>query len=227
MLLPSAEFASNNTVSSTTKKSPFSLVLTYNPSLNVNLPRETQAGDSETARQRASNLESANREAVTLWNRATDSMTRYYNKRRKEKSYSPGDLVMLNSKHIRTRRASRKLDDRFIGPFEVLKTIGQNAYTLRLPTRYGRLHNTFHVSLLEPYRMREGREIPAPIEIDGEEEWEIEQILDHKDTAQGTQYLVKWKGFSTAENTWEPVEHLLNASEELARYRAASGIAEI
>lgn len=69
--------------------------------------------------------------------------------------------------------------------------MGQNAYTLCLPKKYGRLHNTFHVSLLEAYHMRDGGEPPEPMDIDREEEWEVEAILGSRDRASGRQYLVR------------------------------------
>ena len=112
-------------------------------------------------------------------------MAKYYNKGWKPRSYTPGDHILLLSKNIRLRRVSRKLADRYLGPFKVLKAIGRNAYTLALPKKYGRLYNTFYISLLEPYSMREGCEPPEPTEIEGEEEWEVERILDLRETRLG------------------------------------------
>ncbi len=47
-----------------------------------------------------------------------------------------------------------------------------------------RIHHVFHVSLLEPYHASTilGRihDPPPPIEIDGEHEYEMEDILDSK-----------------------------------------------
>ncbi|KIK10602.1 hypothetical protein PISMIDRAFT_63831, partial [Pisolithus microcarpus 441] len=43
-------------------------------------------------------------------------------------------------------------------------------------------------------------------------EWEVESILNHKNTGRGRQahrtYLVKWKGFTHADNSWEPESSL-------------------
>jgi hypothetical protein len=35
-------------------------------------------------------------------------------------------------------------------------------------------------------------------------EWEVETIVDSKEVKGATHYLVKWKGFDSAHNTWEP-----------------------
>jgi hypothetical protein len=52
--------------------------------------------------------------------------------------------------------------------------MGKNTYTLALPKKYRRLYNTFYVALLELFTVRLGRSLSAPIDIVGEEEWEVE-----------------------------------------------------
>jgi len=44
---------------------------------------------------------------------------------------------------------------------------------------------------------------PPPIVVDGEEEWEVEEILDSHWHRRRFQFLVKWKGFSREHNFWE------------------------
>lgn len=125
---------------------------------------------------------------------------------------------------MRSRRASKKLSDKYIGPFKNLKAVGPNAYTLKLPIKYDRLHNTFHVSLLEPWRMRQDRAPPESTGIDGEKEWELETIFAYKNTKAGRKFLVRWKGFSEADDSWEPAEHLLNAGETLNDFLKKRGV---
>jgi len=45
-------------------------------------------------------------------------------------------------------------------------------------------------------------------ESSGEEEYEVELLLKHKDLEDGRMYLVKWKGYRKAEATWEPSKNL-------------------
>ena len=61
-----------------------------------------------------------------------------------------------------------------------------------------------------------------PIVVDDHEEWEVEEILGHRYFRNQTQYLVKWLGWPSYENLWEPVENLENAQETLQAYRAAN-----
>lgn len=68
----------------------------------------------------------------------------------------------------------------------------------------------FHASLLEPYHQRKGQKMrPPPIPIDGEEELEVERILAEKRTQDGeTLYIVRWAGYTPADDTWESLEHV-------------------
>jgi hypothetical protein len=78
-------------------------------------------------------------------------MGKYYDRPTKEPpKYSVGDLVMLQGKNLKTQRLSRKLDALLDEPFKVPKVLSPTAIKLELPNRW-RIHNAFHVSLIEPY----------------------------------------------------------------------------
>ncbi|WMV16380.1 hypothetical protein MTR67_009765, partial [Solanum verrucosum] len=44
-----------------------------------------------------------------------------------------------------------KLSPRYIGPFEILRTVGEVAYELALPPVFSSIHPVFHVSMLRRY----------------------------------------------------------------------------
>jgi hypothetical protein len=60
---------------------------------------------------------------------------------------------------------------------------------------------------------------PPPDLIDGEPEYEVEKILDAQQRGRGhkTHFLVKWKGYPTSDNSWEPRENL-HADELIADF---------
>lgn len=152
------------------------------------------------------------------WAKAQVNIKKYYDNKHRDVQFSVGDWVLLSSRNIKLRRASQKLADKFLGPFQVVRRVGKNAYRLQLPQKYGRIHPTFHVSLLKPYHRRHGTEPPNPVDVEGEEEWLVEEILDVGGTGKRRKWLVKWQGWSHDHNTWEPREHLTNAQEAMQRF---------
>ena len=74
---------------------------------------------------------------------------------------------------------SHKLKLLWVGPFQVVRAIGTNAYELDLPATLEQLHPVFNVSVLKRY---EGQVLspPGPIELDTGPEFEVEAILHHR-----------------------------------------------
>ena len=61
-------------------------------------------------------------------------MTKWYNSKKQEgPAFKEGDLVMLDSRYIQTKRLSKKLDYKKMSPFCIKKAIGNKAYRLELP----------------------------------------------------------------------------------------------
>ena len=87
-----------------------------------------------------------------------------------------------------------------------------------------KIHNVFHIDLLIPHHQteayRETYRQPPPELIDGEEEYEIEEIIDQRTDKrrQKKQYLVSWVGYPASENSWVD-ESDLHAPELLEEYR--------
>ena len=99
-------------------------------------------------------------------------------------------------------------------------------YKLRLPKAW-HIHDVFHASLLTPQVTTPEYGIPdePPLLelVDGESKFEVKNILQHKFIGRKKEirYLVQWRGYSRAESTWEPEEHLRNALEVLEAYKSS------
>ena len=60
---------------------------------------------------------------------------------------------------------------------------------------------------------------PPPDLINGEEEYEVEQILKHRGRPKCHQYLIRWKGYAADKDSWQNEADLGNASELLQEYK--------
>ena len=92
------------------------------------------------------------------------------------------------------------------------------------------IHETFQVSKLKLSTDRTFSKlnpIVIPTEVDSEQEYEVEKLLDHRYDARTKQwrYLVQWKGYSPLfHSTWEPRENLSSAQAVLKAYEQRHGI---
>ena len=88
--------------------------------------------------------------------------------------------VLLSSKTLHLA-GTRKLRTRFVGPFRVMERIGKTAYRLDLRQRFKDVHNVFHVSQLRKHIPGGSfANTPEPIQVEGEEHFEVEALLQHR-----------------------------------------------
>jgi hypothetical protein len=133
-----------------------------------------------------------------------------------------GEKVWLDGKNLRLSHPSTKLAAWQLEPFTISKVISPMLYKLvLLPT--WKTFPTFHTSLLSPYKETEEHGtnfLEPPLElIKGAEEYKVEKVLGHHTYGRWKkkQYLIKWKGYSKAHNSWEP-EEKVNAPDLVKEY---------
>ena len=142
-----------------------------------------------------------------------------------------GDRIFVKAEYFRTTRPTKKLAEKYFGPYEIIAQAGTHSFTIRLPDSMRAVHPVFHVSMLEPATPNEipGRSEPPPppIVIDGEPEFEIEAILDSKidkrRRACQLLYLVKWSGYEGTEDetSWILATELNHAWDIVADFHSA------
>ena len=139
-----------------------------------------------------------------------------------------GSRAFVKAQFFRTMRPSKKLADKFLGPYKVIAQPGTHSVTLRLPDNLCAVHPVFHVSMLEPATPStipdRVQPPPPPVFIDGELEFEIAEILNSKVDQHHRNckllYLVRWTGYAGTdkETSWILATELGNAPELVADY---------
>ena len=136
--------------------------------------------------------------------------------------------VWLDTENLNMKYLSSKLKPKKTGPFKIIKKLGKLVYKLVLPKSW-RIHPVFYTTLLKLLVEAEAHGpnfVQPPLElVEGEEEYKVETILRHKKQKNGRYlYMVKWKGYSISEASWEPISNLKNAREILEEYKLAHSI---
>ena len=96
--------------------------------------------------------------------------------------FKVGDQVWLDSRNLKTNH-HKKIGPKREGPFEIEEKLGPLTYQLKLPPTW-KIHNVFHAVLLQQYNETEtyGNNFsrPPPELLEGEEVYEVEDILKHR-----------------------------------------------
>jgi hypothetical protein len=211
--LPLAEFAYNNMVNEATGTTPFYLnkghhLRMFSTDPIVNTPAEAYIKEVRTVAKKAE---------VSL-TKAKAMMKRKWDKGRKmAEEYAEGDLVLLLSDCLPSMRPSRKLDDKWRGPFRVFAKKGSSTYEIALPASW-KGHRVFNKSRIKRYfplvfdTQKTALAWPDPeLQGDGTEEYEVKQVLDKRNMMRGVEYLMWWEGYGPKGDTWEKKQNLKNA----------------
>ena len=176
------EFAYNNALSATTGVSPFFANKGYH--LNITVHPKCNIASSR-ARDFAVDLD----ELQSTLKAEISTAQQHYQKSADARcspapDFKVGDKVFVKAQFFQTTRLSKKLSEKYLGPYEIISQPGTLLFTLHLPESMRSVHPVFHVSMLEPATSNTFSEriqpAPAPVIIDGEPEYEISQIMDSK-----------------------------------------------
>ena len=173
-----AEFVHNHRPHSTTSKSPFYLMLGYEPQA---IPSIIETTHLPALEDRLRNLDTSQKEAL-----AVHKLTQQLMKNQIKSKFTPfevNDKVWLEARKLKWSIIDPKFAPKREGPFTITKVLSPLSYKLKLPTSW-KILPVFHASLLTPYHENKIHRLnflaPHPDLIDNEEEYEIERILKHR-----------------------------------------------
>ncbi|SYW74102.1 uncharacterized protein UHO2_00967 [Ustilago hordei] len=223
-LLDTAAFVYNNTVHNSIGVSPFFACYGWNPKAHPDIPQRLGVNDPGCfeylmdGKECCKYLQEQIREAQR---RSVDQ----YNRKHKDIEFKVGDMVYINHRNWKTQRPTPKLDTRFAGPYPVQERVGRRAYRITLPANL-RVHDVFHVSMLEPARtssLPQRAEQPTiPSLPDEDLDFEVEALIDKRSHNGTTEYKVLWRGYTEEAASWEPVENL-NCPDLIQEYEVSEG----
>src|SRR5487761_1339764 len=210
--LPLAQYTRNSWPSSTTKKSPYELLIGYVPQAH----QPSRIPSLPSIQERLKEIQKARSAAQEAMHKEQDRLT----KPKRHHQYQEGQKVWLEGTNLKLPYETAKLAPRRYGPFKVVAKIAETSYQLELPTGW-KIHPVFHASLLTPYNETDTHGLnflePPPDIIEGEPEWEVEKILSERTYRNKQQYLVRWKDYSPAHDSWVD-EADIHAAELIKQY---------
>jgi glycosylphosphatidylinositol phospholipase D len=206
----------------------------------------SNVSNNQSAADRIAQLHQAMTDAKSSLLQAQQRQSHYANLKRRELVLTVGQSVFLSSEHLQLKDKDRtkKLMEKYIGPFQVKRVVSSVAYELELPSTM-KIHPVFHVSKLKPmksssssaYPDRASSVAPRPppelINEDGDEEWEVERVVKERTVKRGRngtkriEYLVKWLGYPEWEMTWEPASNLTHAHDAIREFKSGRGRVDV
>src|SRR5258708_7937477 len=181
--LPLVEFAYNNHVHSTTCCTLFELDSSQHPWMGS---EPTWSSAIEAADDFAQRMSQMQDEVKATLKHAADEMAQYYDCQRSPTPiYEVRAKVWLNAQNYMTTCLTKKLDHKWLGPFEIKKVVSSTTVKLHLSPCECGIHPVISISNVCPYHPDLILEHPLdphpnPVLVDGSKEYEVELIVDSK-----------------------------------------------
>ncbi|MBW0517845.1 hypothetical protein O181_057560 [Austropuccinia psidii MF-1] len=107
-----------------------------------------------------------------MWKKACDTAAKCiaeakeYNKQRWAKShlepdFKVGDQVLVSTLNFNNLKGPNEIKDSLLGPFTIIKLIGENAVEFKPTEEFCRKHPVFRVSLVKPYFQTKEDKFPS------------------------------------------------------------------
>jgi hypothetical protein len=231
VIIPALQHRLNNTLATSINRSPNELTLGFRPrSVTDLLANPSTALDKLSKNKDALDIlrKTYQEEAAALIDIASAIAKDHYDRHHEPVDFKVGDevYIRLNKGYHLPGKPKPKWSQARMGKLRIIRKVHDLAYKLDIPAHW-RIHPVISAAMLykppqgkDPFDRTESK--PRPIMVNGQQEWEVERIVDRhiKLNKNGpvVKYWIKWKGYSPHENTLEPVDNLGNAKDMIDKY---------
>ena len=224
--LPLFEFAYNSAVNTTIGMPPFVAELARMPLMPVSMliPQDTAPAPPRPIRQYVQDLQTQLtdicQQVLTRDEQVVDSRNLIPAGSDEIWLLLPGDEVLVHAPYLSTHTDHPKHFMAWKGPFFVSKEIAEDVF--EIAGMEAGIPMAYHRSKLKRYHRHDPEQprmtpAPAPLQfIDRKVEYEIEEVLDHREVRGRRQYLLQWKG--TPETSWEWEDNMQGCLDLLQDY---------
>jgi len=222
------EFAYNNAPSATTSVSPFFTNKGYHPNITVHPKHNIASSWAHNFTVDLNELQNTLKAEISMaqqrYQKSADAWCS------PASDFKVDDKVFVKAQFFWTIWPSKKLSEKYLGPYEIIAQPGTLSFTLHLPKSIHSVHSVFHVSILEPATSNTFSKriqlAPAPVIIDREPEYEISRIVDSKINHQRAcklLYKVIWLGYEDTgdESEWILTSKLIYAVDLVSDFHIA------
>ena len=191
-----------------------------NTGKNINLSTENSPG----TKQFLKTIKEIRDEVESTLKKTNETMKRKWDSKKKpEVERLSGDLVWVDVMHYNSGQPSKKLSAKRLGPFPIIWKVGKAAYELKIPSTWKSIHPVVNESYLTSYMtstfeqqlQKSDNRITNPNNQTNVQE--VEEILDSRWRGGKLQYLIKWKGQSLEERTWENRSEVIKGVPRLCK----------
>ena len=213
--LDMVEFAINNAPSKSTGISPFYAVYGIHPKtpFDIMLSSLEPPPEVPSVFEKVAVLQAIHTICADQVRRQRHLQTAYEQRKRRTETFVQGEEVLLSTRNLTmdVPKHAMKLVSPFIGPFTITET-RSNSVTLDLPPAM-KIHPTINIANVRKYYQRQRPQKsrqPAPIAHDNAWAYEAEEVLAERINGSRREFLVRWKGYSKDEDSWEPASNFKN-----------------